>query len=202
MTEQTQVWDAEQLRRAIWLSLPPTPAGNPSLKAAATATGVSVRSVQRWLSGASKPSGEHAAGLRSAMLPPPDVLARQRDEQRWATEAAAVIGAPRGRGVDPVWRSRGWHKPHRLRILHHKELKISRTHVGLANPAKRYYPPAGWRVVSEQIYPHRPAALLAKHEHLDQIAGVRLVVRADLVDTGRHECWLVLDDTDSAAADQ
>lgn len=191
MTEQTQMWDDEQLRRAIWLALPPTTAGNPSLEAAATATGVSVRSVQRWLSGTCTPSAEHATALRTALLPPPQILVRQHEQRVWAIEANKVIGAPRGRGVDPSWRSQGWHKPHVLRILHHAELGISRIAVGLAAPAKRYYPPHGWVTESETTYPHWPAALLAKHAHLDQVAGHRVRIRPALLGKGRHECWMV-----------
>lgn len=188
---RTYPWSPERLRHAIWLVLPPTRRQGPDLVAAAAAIGVSARSLRRWLSGQSIPTGEHAAALRAVLLPDRTVLAQQQDERRWAEGAVRTISAPRGRGVDPVWRSRGWHKPHVLRVLTSQELGLARAAVALENSAKRFYPPAGWTITSEEVFPNRPAALLAKHGLLDEMAPHRVSVRADLVPTGRHECWLV-----------
>lgn len=184
-------WTPTLLRHAIWLVFPPTVTGRPNLTAAAAATGVSARSLRRWLAGGATPTPEHATALRRALLPDPGILARQEDEHHWATEAAAVITAPRGRGIDPAWRSRGWHKPHVLRVLTNQDLGLSRPAVGLANPAKPFYPPHGWDVTAAQTFPNRPEALLSKHEQLDRVAATRVSVRADIVPTGRHECWLI-----------
>lgn len=190
MAEEYRSWSSDQLRHAMWLALPPTSAGNPAIATAASIVGVSPRSVQRWLAGDSVPSVAHTIALRAAVFPSREVLEQQQDERRWAWESAAVIGARGGRGVNDVWRQQGWHKPHLLRILKHQEWGLERPFVGLGNPAKRYYPPGGWAVVSEETFPHRPAALIAKHDKLDEVAANRVAVRADLVSSGRHECWL------------
>lgn len=183
------VWSAEDLAHALWLALPPAPRGGPDLGAVASALGVSRRSVQRWLAGASRPTDAHAASLRALIAPPAQALRVQADEARWAYEAAALIGAARGRGISPAWRARGWHRPHRLQVLALPDLGLHRVEVVLADPAKR--PTYGaWELVSSQVYPHRPAALVAKHELLEVHQDRRVRIRAGLVSTGQHLCWL------------
>lgn len=182
-------WSGAQLAHALWLALPPAARGGPDLAAAATELKVSTRTVQRWLSGTSRPSPEHAAALRALIAPPAYALAVQVDEARWAREAVALIGAPRGRGVSPAWRARGWHRPHRLQVLTLSALGVQRVEVVLADPVKA--PSYGaWDVVSSTAYPNRPAALVAKHELLEAHQDRRVRIRPGLIRKGQHLCWL------------
>lgn len=183
-------WTPQLLRHAIWLSLTPTPTGAPNLPAAAAAAGVTTRSLQRWLAGTTRPSPQHAQALRDALAPPTTALASQAAEHRWAHNAAKVIAAPRGRGVSPAWRSRGWHRPHEVHVLSHEQLGVHRVAVILGDRVKPLYHPGGWQIVSTAIHPHRPAALLAREQLLTDHQDARVDVRPGLLSTGRHLCWL------------
>lgn len=188
-TGSAEVWSAADLAHALWLALGPAPRGGPDLGAAAAALGVTRRSVQRWLSGTTHPTDAHAAALRTLIAPPSQALRAQADEARWAREAAALIGAARGRGISPAWRARGWHRPHLMQVLAQPDLGVRRVEVVLADPVKR---PSrgGWELVSSQAYPHRPAALVAKHELLEVHRARRVRIRPGLVSAGQHLCWL------------
>lgn len=191
--ETGTTWTGAQLAHALWLALPPAARGGPDLAAAAAAVKVSPRTVQRWLSGASRPTIEHAAALRELIAPPAQALRVQADEARWAREAATLIRAARGRGVSPAWRAQGWHRPHLLQVLALPELQIHRVEVALADPVKA--PSRGaWEVVSSRTYQNRPAALLAKHELLEQYADRRVRIRPGLISKGQHLCWLTGED--------
>lgn len=187
--EPDATWSGAQLAHALWLALPPAARGGPDLTAAAAAVKVSPRTVQRWLSGASRPTIEHAAALRDLIAPPAQALRAQADEARWAREAASLIRAARGRGVSPAWRAQGWHRPHLLQVLALPRLQLHRVEVVLADPVKA--PTRGaWEVVSSRTYPNRPTALLAKHDLLDQHADRRVRIRPGLISKGQHLCWL------------
>lgn len=188
-TARGTTWSGSELAHALWLALPPAPRGGPDLAAVAAELEVSTRTVQRWLSGASRPTPEHGAALRALIAPPAQALGTQADEARWAREASSLIGAARGRGVSPAWRARGWHRPHVVQVLELADLRLRRVEVRLADPVK---PPThgAWTVVSSQTYPNRPAALLGKHELLEVHRDRRVRIRAGLVSTGQHLCWL------------
>ena len=74
--------------------------------------------------------------------------------------------------------------------MHHEQLQIRRVMVARAQPARSTVFPGGWVIHAQLTLPTRPAAVLVKHDILDQVAPWRVRVRADLVEDGRHEAWL------------
>lgn len=190
VVDEGRSWTTSELRRAIWLGYGGISPRRPATPQVAAEIGVSVRSLQRWLSGRSHPSPQHAAALRAALAPPVDVLARQAQDRKHAIAAVRELARTRYRPASKQWRTLGWHQPHDLRLLHHERLGILRTVVGLAAPAKPFVIPAGWTEREVTHFPNRPAAVVAKHEILDRVAPWRIRARADLVADGRHEVWL------------
>lgn len=182
-------WTLSELRTAAYLSHGGTPA-RPDVTALARHVGVTPRTVQRWLAGDTRPTPGNAAKLRAALLPDAEVLARQRDERRFAETATVAMAAPRGRRIADAWLKQGWHTPHLLQHLRHPHLHAERLTVTLAHPAKPTPTPRGWTVVASITYPNRPLALLGKHQILDHVAAYRIVLRPALAAKGRTDCWL------------
>ncbi len=185
-----RAWSAGELRQAIWLGYGGISPRRPATSQIAAEIGVSVRSLQRWLSGRSHPSPQHAAALRAALAPPSDVLARQAQDRTHAIAAVRELARTRYRPASKQWRAQGWHQPHDLRLLHHERLGILRTVVGIAAPVKPFVTPTGWTQLEVAHFPNRPTAVVAKHEILDRVAPWRIRTRAGLVADGRHEVWL------------
>lgn len=104
---------------------------------------------------------------------------------------ATVMAASRpGKAMQPAWRTQGWHRRHRLWLLHHDQLGICRVAVTLETPAKRTDFTRAWAVTGLRVFDNRPLAVLGKYAALDLAGPWRVEVRADLVAKGRHEVWL------------
>lgn len=195
--DEVRPWTADELRRAMALAHSNAPAAvpaGPDLKKAAAAAGVSVRTVQRWLSGDSRPRPDNARALRASLAPSADILRRQQmDRQHQVTLAASLAHdatLKRPRPATRQARTLGWHTPHVLWLLHHEQLGICRLMVSMAHPVKPTAIPAGWTLRDRATYGDRPSALVAKYDALDRLGPWRVAVSASLVDDGRHECWL------------
>lgn len=173
-------WSTAQVRRGLLLA-------HPSLRAAAAAIGVSARTLQRWLSSTNAPTPQHAARLRAAMLPAPDVLRRQEDEVGLARHAAVRMGVTVSR-LPATWRQRRWHEPHTLRLVTHAGLGVSRpviTRSGLRPELGK-----GWVVDDSRELPHHPAAVIVRSLLLADMAARRVNVRKELLAKGGSTCWL------------
>lgn len=184
-------WTLTELRQGIWLGYGAGDThAHPGVAAFAAAVGVSARTVRRWLAGSNAPSPARVATIRAALSPPADVLARQRMDRRHAEAAVKELARSRPRAASKQWRAQGWHLPHCVWLMHHEVLQIRRVMVARAQPARSTVFPDGWVIHAQLTLPTRPAAVLVKHDILDQVAPWRVRVRADLVEDGRHESWL------------
>ncbi|MEP7370326.1 MAG: helix-turn-helix transcriptional regulator [Dermatophilaceae bacterium] len=189
-TPETRSWTLEDVRRAIWLAYGgPTPE-RPRLPDLADHLGVSVRTVQRWLSGTNQPAPKHAQRLRELTAPPAAVLGRQRQERSHLEGTLLAMNAPRGRAMPRTVRDMGWHHPHRLWHLRNDELQLERLMVTRLDPIKPTPTPAGWKVIAAITFDNQPLALAGKYQVLDDVGPWRVAVRPELVSKGRHEVWL------------
>lgn len=193
MTPRT--WTPDELRLAIWLGYGGTSPTRPATSAAAAAAGVSARTIQRWLAGASIPSIEHATQLRAALSPEPKALLSQAMQANHFRIAATELERPRTRAASSQWRAQRWHEPHTLWLLHHETLGVCRTMLTRAQPARPVEIPHGWTLLDRHTYPNRPRAGLAKHSLLERVEPWRIRIRDDLiapglVEAGRDETWL------------
>lgn len=194
-------WTRDELLTGLLLAFGPNLRGTgPDLHAAAAHLAVTPRSVQRWLAGNSRPTPTRAHTLRAAIAPAPDVLRREELEVAAAQAGAAHLDTDIDTD-DPVvamWRSRGWHYPHRLIIARHPDLAIERAAVIRDTPqrvtaALRIHPrPASgaWDITSQVRLPHRFAAILTRGSILTTVATYRVVARHALMPTGGSQIWL------------
>lgn len=79
----------------------------------------SQRTIQRWLAEAKRqpPPVERAALLAAHGMPSGEALRGEQQGASYAEEAIARIALPRGVGILPAWRTRGWLEPHLVAVL-------------------------------------------------------------------------------------
>jgi hypothetical protein len=188
-------WTGEQLAVVLGVLFGVNKRGGPDTAAAATALGVSRRSVQRWLrsgaGGAVRMSKPHLEQVRDLAVPD-DVV--RRDEERAAAytrDALERIALPKGRGVLQAWRDQHWLDQHLVTVidLHLGLRQISLTRVTSRTQQRGERTRAG-TLVDFCVVATRFHAQLLVHAVLAEVQPWRVRGRARAPRQGASHTWL------------
>ena len=188
-------WTTFQLAAALAVRFGITPTGTPDTAAAAAGLGVSRRSVQRWLHGASR-ARAHIPGHRITQItcPDPQVLRQEDLNATYARDAIDRLQLPRGKGVEDSWRTQRWLEPHLVAVLEVPIAQLGRVRVRQASitrgsdRAMKALRRRG-EIVDFTMVPTRFHATVLVHELLTQVRPWRLLPREGFVAVGRSTSW-------------
>jgi hypothetical protein len=186
-------WTVRQLEGVLALSYGADPRGGADTGAAATALGVSRRTVQRWLQGSPRARAKiPAARLQQITLPTPQVLRQEQLGADYAREAIARIALPKDRGVEDAWRTQRWLEPHLVAVLQVdvgrgvsvRQVTVSRGQTKSLQALRRR-----GTVVDFTVVPTRFHATVLVHELLVRVQPWRVLPLPEVVKVGRTQTW-------------
>lgn len=191
LTHALRVVIGTSSRRADW----------PDTAAVASALGVSIRQVQRWLNGTATPGPGPTHELARLLRPTEETRNREQSDARYADKAAKAMALPRGRGIRPEWRASGWHHQHSVYELHHPHLEVARAAVVGPGPKAleaaltlKPRPLNGhWRIRKTIEVPNYFEAVLARTQLLQQHDALRVTLPRELMRRANTLCWLAGD---------
>lgn len=188
-------WTRTRLFRVLQLRFGSNSSGGVDTAAAATALGVSPRTVRRWLAGRSGRQLAHIPARRLeqliTLLQP--AAERLRDEEQsvsYAREAITQLRLPRNIGVLPSWRSRRWDEQHLVAVLGLRkagirQLTVTRTGTRASDDLRRR-----GDVLDFVVVPTRFHATVLIHEVLHQVGPWRFQANPRSVRQGPTYAWL------------
>ena len=111
-------WTRKRLVDTLAACYGRSPRGGVAVAEVAEDFEVSTRTVQRWMHGTNRQNA-HIPERRLARLMFGDeqVEVRRLQQAAYACEALAQIALPKGRGILPAWRDRGWLEPHVVAVI-------------------------------------------------------------------------------------
>lgn len=197
MSPAKPIWTRARLLRVMTLRFGTGAHGGPNTAAAATAMGVSQRTVQRWLHAAHGRSLAHIPPARLAQLlallqPDPGTIAREAQQARYALKAIGGLHLGRKAGIKPAWEKQGWLEPHLVVVLEIKvgAHKIRQLAVGRSSVAKTDELKKRGRIIDQAVVPTRFHATVLTHRILTDVGPWRYQADADQVRQGFTQSWL------------
>lgn len=167
-----------------------THTGHVDVAAVAESVGVSTRTVQRWLAGNNrcKAAIPHSR-LVQLFRPPADTQRRSQQGADYAREAITKIALPKGRGIVPSWRTRGWLEPHVVAVLDLHGLPLRQ--VLISNGTSRSMADIRRRgeIVDVTTVPTRFHATVLVHELLLKIGPWQVLPTVETLQQGRTQVW-------------
>lgn len=172
------------------------PGGRPDTTAAATAMGVSRRTIQRWLHARHGRSMAHIPPARldqliTLLAPSEETLAAEAVQLAYARKALAKLDLPHGMGILPSWKKQRWLEPHLVVILEIpvRHLKIRQVTVGRNTDQKYAEFAKRGHVLDHLIVPTRFHATVLTHRLLEQLGPWRFQAGASQVTQGFTMAW-------------
>lgn len=184
-------WTTAHLHAVVAAGYGVDSVGRPRWDLVAEELGVTESTARRWGSG---PLRQRApippARLARLMLPP--VEEERRRLQRLAHSRASLdrVRAPRGKRVDPMWRSRGWLDPHALLLVRTARGQLVQgrvTRIGSKGHAALLYRRP---VIAAANFANAFAAQVALGEIVEAAASWRVYPSGRVVTESRQQCWL------------
>lgn len=191
------LWTRARLERVMCLRFGFAKTGGPDTLAAATAMGVSRRTIQRWLHAPHGRSLAHIppkrlAQLLDLLLPSQETRDREAHQARYAEKAISGLHLPKKMGILPAWEKQRWLEQHIVAVLEIKvhnlrirQLVTSRSETTKLDELKRR-----GRIVDMAVVPTRFHATALTHRALTELEPWRYEASADQVKAGFTQCWL------------
>lgn len=170
---------------------------SPDTAAAATAMGVTRRTVQRWLHAEHGRSMAHIPVKRreqliELLLPQAETLAREEQQARYARKAIDGLHLPRKMGIKPAWEKQRWLEPHRVAVLQIPvgHLKIRQLAIARDEPGRVAEMTRRGKVIDEVVVPTRFHATVLVHQTLTELGPWRFQAGGDQVTQGFTQAWI------------
>lgn len=183
-------WTRKRLERMLGICYGRTITGHVDVHAVADVAGVTVRTVQRWMSGSNR---------RKAAIPPPrlvqlfqpapDTERRAQQAADYARDAIEKIALPKGRGVLPAWRSQGWLEPHVVLVLHLSGLQLFQAVITKAGGRAMEDIRRRGTIIDLTTVPTKFHATVLVNELLTRVEPWRVVPTPKMLATGRTQVW-------------
>lgn len=192
-------WTRTRLRRVMALRFGFAADGQGvDTRAAASAMGVSRRTVQRWLHadhGRSKARipARRLDQLIELLMPGAETVGREAQQARYAVEAIARIGLARGMGIKPAWRERRWLEEHLVVVIEIKvrTLRIRQIAVGRADTTHKLAElQRRGRILDQALVPTKFHATVLTHQVLTALGPWRFQAGQTQVAAGFTQVWL------------
>lgn len=192
------IWTRARLERMMALRFGFAADGRPDTAAAASAMGVSRRTVQRWLHAHHGRSIAQIPPRRrdqliSLLTPSSDTLARERSQAAYASKAIEGLRLPREMGIKPVWKTQHWLEPHMVVVLEIRVAtqRIRQLAVARNTPDRIRELTRRGRVLDHVVVDTRFHATVVTHQMLQQLTPWRFQAGATQVTQGFTQAWIV-----------
>lgn len=191
------IWTRARLERVMCLRFGFAADDGPDTAAAATAMGVSRRTVQRWLHADHGRSIAHIPARRleqliALLLPDPQTMAGEDQQVRYAQKAIDGLPLPRKIGIKPAWERQRWLEPHRVAVIeipvHH--LRIRQLAIARDVPERVREIERRGSVIDQAVVPTRFHATVLGHEVLVDVGPWRFEAGGDQVAQGYTQAWI------------
>jgi hypothetical protein len=183
-------WTRKRLEMMLRTCYGETERGGVDVAVVAMACGVSTRTVRRWLSGTNRQlAAIPSPRLAQLRLPAPDSELRSQQQADYARDAITSIALPKGRGILPAWRDRGWLDTHVVAIVDlagkpWRQVVISN---GSARSMKEFRRRGS--IVDLTTLPTRFHGVVLAHEVLQEVEPWRVHPRSEILPQGRTQVW-------------
>lgn len=184
-------WTTSHLRAVVAAGYGVDSLGRPRWDLVAEALGVAESTARRWGAGPPRRRAQiPAARLARLMLPPIEDERRRLQRLEHSQSCLDRVRAPRGRRIDPMWRSRGWLEPHVLLLVQTARGQLVQgriTRIGSKGHATLLYRRP---VIAATNFSTAFAAQVMLGQIVEQAGPWRVYPSGRVVTESRQQCWL------------